>query len=143
MGDEGAGFVYPEMLERDGLAERDLARDRFEASQAPVKDLARRRLEAIRQSFQARYNEFLAGRGTLDLLLEVQALLAAAQQRPSKPAGINRQALEEKWRFSWVAYQLSRGGYETGRVRAVDYYYSHFNLLDVEVQLALTRHGKK
>src|SRR5262249_62192462 len=54
------------------LEERDLAQDRFELSQASVKDLARKREQAAREQVQARRQEFLAGRGTLVILVQAE-----------------------------------------------------------------------
>ena len=137
----GEGGLLDLAREAD-LEERDLARDRYEVSQASVKNLARRRLEAARRVYQERYREFLQGRGPLDILLEIQSLVTRAQQPPVKPRISNRQALEEKWRAAWMAYQLAEGGYEAGRVSEAGYWQSLHALLDVEVDVAMTRPKK-
>jgi hypothetical protein len=135
--------VFPEEPKEGILWERDLARARFEASQASVKDLARRRLEVARNAYQERLQEFREGRGTLDILLRLQVKLTRAQKPLVKPATVNRQALEEHWRFAFEVYKLNRLKYEASRATAADYYESLYIRLDAEIQLALTRPKKK
>jgi hypothetical protein len=125
------------------LEERELARDRFEVSQASLEDLARRRVEAARLHYQARYQEYLVGRGTLDSLLGAERELARARQPRALPAAVNRQVLEERWRSAWMADRLSRSGYEAGRVKAADHYQALGNRLAVEMHLVQTRPKKK
>lgn len=129
--------------EPDVTTERDLARARFEASTANVKDLDQSRLEAARMALAARTQEFLAGRCTLDVLSDAQARLAAARQA-LPPAGADRSvALESLWRSRWLAYDLTKAKYEAGRVSTGDYYDSLYLLRDVEIKLALSRKAKK
>jgi hypothetical protein len=133
-----------EELSEDRITEeRDLAEARFEARQADVKDLARQRETAIREAHEARMDEYRAGRGTLDLLLEVQRDLAKARQ-PLRPlTGVNRNAVEDLWRSAWEAETLARFRYEAGQCKAADYFHTRYHRLDAEVQLALSRPKKK
>src|ERR1700722_2727784 len=126
--------LVPDPVERI-ISERDLARERFEASQADVKDLARRRLEAIREAYLARFEEYRAGRGTLDSLREAQQFVARARQPLSIKADVNREALEGLWRSSWHTENLARFRYESGQVKAADYYQTVYFRLDAEVKL--------
>jgi hypothetical protein len=127
----------------DPLEERDMARARFEASQVSVKDLVRQRIEAIRECSLARLQEYNAGRGTLDTVLEMKTLLGRARQPlPAKIEG-NREAHEQLWRVTWQVENLTRARYENNRVTAADYYHSVYERLDAELKLALSRPKKK
>ena len=123
--------------------ERDMARARFEVSQADVKDLARRRLEAIRNAYRARHMDYLAGRGTYDSLLELLNLDILARQPLRTKADLNRDALEKLWRFHWQSETIVRQRYQSNQVKAADYYQTVYLLLDAEVNLALSRPKKK
>ncbi len=123
--------------------ERDLARARFEVSQADVNDLARRRLEAIRTTYGARFEEYRAGRGTLDSLRDVQQFVAHARQPLIIKTDVNREALEGLWRSVWHTEKLVHLKYASGQVKAADYYETLYFLLDAEVNLALSRPKKK
>src|SRR5206468_3064096 len=68
-----------EMWERGPFEHKELARARFEASQAKASDLVVARLEAARGALEARRREFLDGRSIIDPLLESVARVAIAE----------------------------------------------------------------
>lgn len=125
----------------DLVGDRDLARDRFDAEQADVNELLRKRREAAKLVVEVRTAEFFAGRGTLDVLQQAQEKLKAADALAA-PA-VSRPALETQWRAAWAVYRLNKEKYEAGRATAADYHAAEQRLRDVEVQLALTRPKKK
>jgi hypothetical protein len=119
------------------LDRKDAARAKFEALQTSPKELAQAKLAASQYSFESRFREFLAGRGTLDFMLEAfqqysEAGIAVAQG-PAEQA-VYHEAL---WVLAYSAEHINRFRYEKGRIPLQDYAQSiAFRL---QAQLALHR----
>jgi hypothetical protein len=93
-----AGHARAEDDELEGVvADRTRAQARFEVSRAKIEELARQREEAAEMAYLAREQEFLAGRGTLQGLLEGRRLLAVARSPLPKAVSTPRPALEDLW----------------------------------------------
>jgi hypothetical protein len=128
--------------ERGPFFSRDLAKAKFAVSQARLADLASAQLDAARGEFLARRQEYLAGRGTLDLLLgNADRLLEAKWAVDTTPAG-RAAALEDYWQLTWEADQLTSNGYDRGRVFAADYFQARYRRLDTELRLIRERAAK-
>jgi hypothetical protein len=120
--------------EGEVIPEKELARARFEALHAAPADLARDRREAAREGYRARAEEFLAGRGTLDLLLQAlrqltEADLAVDPNPPERAA-----ALESSWAQAWEIEKINEARYDAGRVPVADLLATRYVRLDAEVR---------
>jgi hypothetical protein len=74
---------------------KELAKAKFEASHADLKELVRGKLETARVECEARAKEFQTGRGTLDILLGsalrwLESELAASDKRADQVAALER-----------------------------------------------------
>jgi hypothetical protein len=100
---------------------KELAKDEFEAVHANPRELALARLEAARASCEARTQEFLAGRGTLDILFEssMQRLRAELDVAPHRADELT--ALERHWKQSKLIEDVNRGRFEDGKIAIQDY----------------------
>lgn len=122
---------------------RDLARARFQASQADAGKLKQVKRDAAQIAFDFRYAECNAGRGTLDFLTETAVQLLEAQLALATTAGERFAALEKYWARMIEYEELNRSRYEAGRVDAKDYWGIRYYRLDAEVQLAEARAGDR
>jgi hypothetical protein len=104
-------------------------------------ELSRARRDASRVVFDARRNEFLTGRGTLDFLIDSALRLLedelALTDQPEKRAA----AMEQCWERLMQIEVVNKQRYETGRIPLQDFEESRFHRLDVEIRLA--REGQK
>src|SRR5262249_44683795 len=97
-----------------------LARPRFAVEHADRGGLARERAEAARTVVRARFQEYLAGRGTTDLLLEAIERVVEAEVAAKGEAGRGA-ALEVAWRQLCLIEMVQRSRHEAGRVGTADY----------------------
>lgn len=126
------------------LDRKEEARAKFAASQPDLRKMSRERLEAVQEEFEARFKEFVAGRGTLDFLLNansrrLQSELAVAPDDASRLA-----AFERHWRFASEVDSINMARFDAGRVPITDYSMSRAFRLDAQIKLveAKARLGK-
>ena len=100
-----------------------------------LKELYKARQEAAKQNAAGRMEEFVAGRGTLDILLEAQVLLLRAElcsQRrrriASKPTSRNLAEMTE-------IKKIQQGRFDTGRLARMDLSQAEFFRLEAEIEL--------
>jgi hypothetical protein len=124
------------------FAVRDLAKEKFAVSQARFTDLAAAKLAAATGWHQERASEYLAGRGTLDILLESAAHLLEAECAVDDSRAARVAALERYWQQLWQAEQLAGKGYRDGRVKAADYFQVRDLRLGAELRLVQERAAK-
>jgi hypothetical protein len=123
---------------------KELARAKFEAIRADPAALARQKLEAARLNYRARLEEFLAGRGALQLLSAASLRLTEAEQavrdRPEDQAA----ALEGGWERAWVVETITAGRFASGRAPTADYAETTYLRLEAEARWlrARARAGK-
>jgi hypothetical protein len=116
------------------LPAKDCARAKFEATRADPKDMAQARIEAIAYSVTARYKQFMAGQGTLDILLaESRRWLEAELAQSSKPAD-RLAALERHWELAREVEDVNRARFDAYRIPVQDYLESRYARLDAELQ---------
>jgi hypothetical protein len=142
----GARLEQPAVLggELDGLLEvKDLARARFEVSQARVADLARARAEAAGGEVKALWQEVLAGRGLLVTLPESLRHLLEAERALRDSLPHRRDGLENFWESNWRLERLTRVQYRAGRIGEGDYWSSRFRSLDAAIRLARDRENQR
>jgi hypothetical protein len=126
----------------DPFAVRDLAKAKFEVRQGRLTNLAAAKLAAARGWYQERASEYLAGRGTLDILLESSAHLLEAERAVDDSPPARVAALEKYWQQVWEAEQLTSKGYRDGRVKAADYFQVRDLRLEAELRLVQERAAK-
>src|SRR5262249_30564788 len=113
-------------------AARGLAHGRFEAEQAGPEAAIRGRRDAPREAFEARRGEFLAGRGTLDVLFACQEQLARAEH--DLRGGVDTAPLlEELWRLAWELDRITQARFEARRVSIADLAEVRGRRLEVEI----------
>ena len=119
------------------LDRKDAARAKFEALQTTPKVLAQAKLTASEFSFTSRLREFLAGRGTLDFLLESFLQHSEAGSALAQDASEQAVVHETLWIQACIPEQVNALRYEAGRIPIQDYAQSiAFRL---QAQLALRR----
>jgi hypothetical protein len=125
--------------DNDPEQEQEMAQDKREALLADPANLARQRLEAARDGYRARFEEFLSGRGTLDLLtyLAARVLVAelAVRDRPEDQVS----AYESYWACTKGAELINDGRFATGRVPVADYLRTKYDRLDAELRWSEAR----
>jgi hypothetical protein len=133
-------FAY---LEDDLLETKELARAKFRVTHADPAQLARARSEVARESVEARLADFLAGRGTLDLLLESSLELFDSEYTLAHTDAEIRTALERYWERCWLIEATNRRRFEEGRIPRPDYLECRYARLEAEVWLAEPRAYKR
>jgi hypothetical protein len=120
----------------DPAWDRQVARDYFEAVEADTAKLARARLDATRVQHDTRWQQYLAGRGTLDFLLQSAQRLLEAKQAVSGTAADRQAALQQRWDQARVAEQVVGAQYAAARASPADYAQAQFTRLDAAIALA-------
>jgi len=126
----------------DFLESKEFARAKFIASTADPKDLAEARLEAGQLAYVGRYYEFLAGRGTLDVMLETSQTWLQDELALSADNNQRIAALEREWESSWVTDRVDEARYKAGRIAIQDFLQSRYNLLLGQIRLIQAAVGK-
>lgn len=116
-----------------------LAKAKFAALHADPKDLAQAKMAAARAAYQARYREFLAGRGDLSFLQEAQLLVLEAELGVSSTKEQRLAAFEKRWEYAWEAERISKGRYDAGRISIQDYMQTVCDRLDAQIEWAKAR----
>src|SRR5581483_3018099 len=117
------------------LESKEFARAKFEASAADSKHLAEARLEAVQDAYPRRYYEFLAGRGTIDLMLQASQTWLRDELALSADNGKRIAALEREWESSWVTHRVNKARYEAGRISIQELLQSRYNLLLAQIRV--------
>jgi hypothetical protein len=115
------------------LDAKTLARAKAEALRADPGELARAKVAAARECLDARFKDFLAGRGTLDFLLEAQVLVFEAELAVSNTDAQRLAVYEQRWQQAWIAERINKLRYDSGRVAVQDYAQTVYNRLDAEI----------
>jgi hypothetical protein len=125
--------------DNDPEEEREMARDKREALLADPADLARQRLEVARAGYRARFEELLAGRGTLDVLAESVARLLEAELAVHDKPEDQLSAYEAYWACTKDAELINDGRFAADRCPLADYLWTKYNRLDAELRWAEAR----
>jgi hypothetical protein len=115
------------------------ARAKREALQTDPRDLDGERRAVAREEYRDRWAEFMAGRGTLDLLLDAsRRWLDAELAVLAKPAE-RAAAWERYWARSQSIERINEGRYQAGRLSVADRMQSCYVRLDAEIGWAEAR----
>ncbi len=129
---------------RDGepanpLEAGELARDRFALTQANLQDLARAKLVAATTAFEARWKEFLAGRGTQDFLIESARCVLESEQALSENTADQQAALEKYWQRLRLIEKVNKARWDAGRLPFKEYLESRYYRQQAEIWLLEAR----
>jgi hypothetical protein len=121
------------------LSVTEIAQAIIEASSADIRNLKAARLEAARGWYRARMEEIVAGKTTVDILLEAsQELMKAEQSIAAKPAD-RVAAIERNWkRLLWIEHVLA-GRFQKGRANSGELAQARYFRLTAQVELVNAR----
>jgi RNA polymerase sigma factor (sigma-70 family) len=100
-----------------------------------LSELLQKRSEIAKAEFDARHQEWLAGRGTQDILLGASRRLLQADLERARTKAERLAARKAFLDRATEVAKLSEAGFEAGRVRAADHYQAEFYRLDAEIEL--------
>jgi RNA polymerase sigma factor (sigma-70 family) len=100
-----------------------------------LKSLLKERYEAASEVVDARFREFLAGRGTLDILIQSSHRLFDAERELSAKKADQIAAAEKRLRLLKAVEEVNKGRYDDGRISIQDYAQSKYNRLEAEIWL--------
>jgi hypothetical protein len=125
----------------DGLYSKASAKAQFEAGQTDLRDLARRRRDAMRTSLQVRYEKYRAGAqdATLDLLLEAARQMLDAELADYDDPVERLEAVQRYWELTREAEKIVAAKYRVGRVSLADYAQAQRQRLDAEIRMQEAR----
>jgi hypothetical protein len=132
--------VFPqEDADADESPERRMARAKWEALRADAHDLARERLAAARGAYRERWQEFLAARGTQDILFnDSERWLTSELALYTAPAE-RAAAWERQWTRLRLVEAIDEGRVNAGRLTIDDWMKSRCLRLDAEIHWAEAR----
>jgi RNA polymerase sigma factor (sigma-70 family) len=107
-----------------------------------LKALLAQRQEAARNELEARWQDFLAGRGMLVILLEVSGHLKNAELEMSPKRADQLAALEAHWKRTQKIEETNKRRFDEGRISLQEYEQSRYHRLNAEVQLERAKLGK-
>jgi hypothetical protein len=120
------------------LRTQDLARFKHALLQSDPRQLVRAKLDMARAETEPRFQEFLSGRGTLDILLEaaqhwLDSELALCERDTDRVA-----ALARHWQLIWTVETVNRVRYDAARIPLQDLARTQYARLEAEVNLVQT-----
>jgi hypothetical protein len=127
----------------DLLSAKELAKAARELGRCTLTQLRQASIDVARQECQARAQEFLAGRGTLDILLGssrrlLEAELVVCTQKTERVA-----ALERHWERMMMMEVINKGRHDAGRIATKDYMETRYARLEAEIRLIRLRASEK
>jgi hypothetical protein len=129
----------PDPLGTDPLNAKASAKAKLALRSVRIEDLAKAKLDVARGVYEARYKEFLAGKGTLDFLFDASVrLLESERAATSKEADLEA-AFERHWIFTKQAEEMNKLRYDAGRIPIQDYLESKYFRLQAEIWLVEAR----
>jgi hypothetical protein len=120
------------------LDAKELANAKF-AAQADLKELVQAKLEADRVENEARYGEFLTGRGTLDILLGSSLRRLESELALSGTPADRVAAYERHWARMKQIEIINKGRFDRERISIQDYLQPRYFFLEAEIWLAQAR----
>lgn len=94
---------------------------------------------AAREEMDARWQEFLAGRGTLDIMLGASLRLLEAERELSDKKADQVTALENHWRRMREMEKVDQAQFQAGRLAEADWAQSRFYRIQAELWLEKAR----
>jgi hypothetical protein len=106
--------------EADPEVVKMLEKEKKAAVAADYQKLAKEKVDAAHQAVEARFKEFLAGRGTLDFLLESARRLQRAELAIATGQEQRLAAYEQLWKLTRAAEIINKARYDAGRIPVQD-----------------------
>jgi hypothetical protein len=106
---------------------------------AKTKSLLKERCEAAFTECDARWQDFLAGRGTLDIFLGSSQRLCTAERDLSLKKADQVAALEGHWKRMQKVEEINQARFNAARIAVQELAQSRYFRLDAEIQLARAR----
>jgi RNA polymerase sigma factor (sigma-70 family) len=112
-----------------------------DADRGRLGDLLKEQLEAARTMTLGRWEEFLAGRGTLDILLEASHHLLQAELDLASKRSDRLTILEAHWQRLKDIETVNEARFQAGRVPIADFAQTRFNRARAELWLERAKKG--
>jgi hypothetical protein len=107
-----------------------------------LKVLLKERYEAALTECGTRWKEFLAGRGTMDIMLEAFRNLRDAERELSPRKADQVAVLEAYWKRTKRIEEINNARYQAGRIPVSDWAQARYVRADAEIQLERAKAGK-
>jgi hypothetical protein len=118
---------------------KGVVRAKFAALRANPAKLAGERLHLIQKVWDSRYRQFLAGQGTLDILLDVSRERLQVERESDNRPEARAAACERHWEVAWCVNDANRLRYEAGRIPEQDYLMTRHALAEATIWLIEAR----
>lgn len=115
--------------------DKELARARLAATRSNPADLQSRKLEAIREEWEARQQQFLAGQGTLFSLEEATANLRDTELATCTTEAERKRVLEHNFDRWWCIERTCKDRFEAGRLPGKNYFEPRCLRIEAEITL--------
>jgi hypothetical protein len=125
-----------------GQHSRQLARDKFELTDANPQEVARALLEKARAGFEAQMDLFVAGKTMHTAVLEWSVRLLEAETRLGGAKEPPLAALGAHWLRTRQIEEILRAKHEAGSIGAILYHEGRYYRLDAEIAWARAARGK-
>lgn len=122
---------------------RRMAAARSEAEHAEAKDLAAQKVAAAQVAFESRFNEYLAGRGTLDWVLEAANHWLDAASAASGSPQAEALVAEKRWEAAWAAQVITEARVAAWAKGTGDLALARRARLDAELSWARARQARR
>jgi hypothetical protein len=126
------GSITALVRDLDFATFKQLAKARFQVLQHRPEVIALTRREAAREELVARLEQFLGGRGTLDILLKACEHAGEAERALSKEPTALAKAWGSEWSQLGLIEAVNRTRYEGGKLSLADFSQSRYARLDSE-----------
>ncbi len=134
----------PERDAREAANPRALARAKRAAARSRLRELHESRVEDESLAFQMRMEELAAGRGTLDITIEVARRLAEAEVTAATTSEQRGTAYERQWTIASLLKTINDFRYQAGRIAVQDMLQStHFHIEAQNDLLASRARGER
>jgi hypothetical protein len=110
-----------------------MAKVKVAASLAQLQELKQAQVDAAQEQLDVRFREFLAGRGTLDFVLESRTKLLLAQCRLYPDAATQVPFYEDHWLQKFEAEHVNQARFEAARITEQDVAQSRYDRLQAQL----------
>jgi len=132
----GLGLLYqPQSAAQPPVEKKPAAPKPAAPAKDALADLLTRRFEAAKSELEARSQEFLAGRGTLDILIQASLRTLQAELELKRKPAEQVTALEAHRDRMKEIFDVNDTKHKAGRVSIADYKQSEYYHLDAEIKV--------
>jgi RNA polymerase sigma factor (sigma-70 family) len=131
----GGVIVYPSLSAQQSPAKQPEKPSPAAKGEDKLNALLKERVEVAKQWLDERHQEYLAGRGTLDILFEASRELVHAEQELSGNKADRIAALEAHLKLTKDIEEINRTRFDAGRLSRADMHQSTYYRLEAEIWL--------